>query len=167
MLQNIIMQKTKKKKLIHFNRHAEDDDVNAPPPQIQAAIKNNDIGNLLDLDWDEPAAETPKSPVSPAQQTQQGSLNDLLSIGGSFSMSPQPESAKPVTNTNDILSLFNTSPTTTTTTTTITTSMKPANTQPVMDLTDDLFGIPTQTSTTNTANTQQKSPTKDPFIDLL
>ena len=80
-------------------------------------------------------------------------------------MSPQPESAKPVTNTNDILSLFNTSPTTNTTT--ITTSMNPANTQPVMDLTDDLFGIPTQNSTTNTANTQQKSPTKDPFIDLL
>ncbi|KAG1175360.1 hypothetical protein G6F70_004252 [Rhizopus microsporus] len=150
-----------------ITEHAEDDDVNAPPPQIQAAIKNNDIGNLLDLDWDEPAAETPKSPVSPTQQTQQGSLNDLLSIGGSFSMSPQPESAKPVTNTNDILSLFNTSPTTNTTTTTITTSMNPANTQPVMDLTDDLFGIPTQNSTTNTANTQQKSPTKDPFIDLL
>ncbi|KAG0750093.1 hypothetical protein G6F62_000685 [Rhizopus arrhizus] len=46
-----------------FYRHMEDEDINIPSPQIQATIKNNDIGNLLDLDWDEPTDEVPTSPI--------------------------------------------------------------------------------------------------------
>lgn len=41
----------------------EDEDINIPSPQIQATIKNNDIGNLLDLDWDEPTDEVPTSSI--------------------------------------------------------------------------------------------------------
>ncbi|KAG1383463.1 hypothetical protein G6F61_001334 [Rhizopus arrhizus] len=46
-----------------FYRHMEDEDINIPSPQIQATIKNNDIGNLLDLDWDEPTDEVPTSSI--------------------------------------------------------------------------------------------------------
>ncbi|KAG1152959.1 hypothetical protein G6F37_000499 [Rhizopus arrhizus] len=44
-------------------KYMEDEDINIPSPQIQATIKNNDIGNLLDLDWDEPTDEVPTSPI--------------------------------------------------------------------------------------------------------
>ncbi|KAG1093071.1 hypothetical protein G6F42_019040 [Rhizopus arrhizus] len=148
-----------------MTEHAEEDDLNAPPPQIQAAIKNNDIGNLLDLDWDEPSAETPVSPI--LQNNAPGSsFNDLLSLGGGGSggSSTQAAPAPASNNMDDIMNLFN-SPT----------SPPPQQQQqqqyqsPMMnDFTSDLFGEsspqPAQSSTTT--NTTQPV-AKDPFADLF
>ncbi|CAO3579535.1 unnamed protein product [Absidia cylindrospora] len=59
------------------NEHANDeDDATAPPPKIQEALKNNDIDNLLDLDWDEPAA----TGTSLMGNDMGGSMGDLMSI---------------------------------------------------------------------------------------
>lgn len=150
---------------LSLSRHAEEDDINAPPPQIQAAIKNNDIGNLLDLDWDEPSAETPVSPI--LQSNAPGNtFNDLLSLGGGGgdgSSSSQAAVAAPASNNmDDIMNLFN-SPA----------SPPPPQQQqqyqsPMMnDFTSDLFGDstpqPAQPTTTNTAT---QAP-KDPFADLF
>lgn len=100
-----------------LSSHEVEEDVNAPPPQIQAAIKNNDIGNLLDLDWDEaPAsptvAESPRSPVSGgAGSSGAGStMADLLSLGGPSggpSQAPPSNDGGKKNDVNDIMSLFN------------------------------------------------------------
>lgn len=146
---------------LSLSRHAEEDDINAPPPQIQAAIKNNDIGNLLDLDWDEPSAETPVSPI--LQTNAPGSsFNDLLSLGGGGSSQAAPAPAG--NNMDDIMNLFN-SPT----------SPPPQQHQqqyqsPMMnDFTSDLFGDatpqPPASNNNSSSNTQQAA--KDPFADLF
>ncbi|KAI9270566.1 adaptin N terminal region-domain-containing protein [Phascolomyces articulosus] len=85
--------------------HADEDDETAPPPQIQAAIKNNDLGNLLDLDWDEPSASSPIVTDSPHNNP----MSDLLSIGGGgdSSSSNTMNNNAPKSNVDDILSLFN------------------------------------------------------------
>lgn len=154
-----------------LNRHAEEEDINAPPPQIQAAIKNNDIGNLLDLDWDAPT-ETPTSPImNDGQQQQGGSLSDLLSIGNSEAQT-SPRTNNNSGNIDDIMSLFN-SPTSGV-------QQQPqqsfANSpnppqyqqqQNVMnDFTNDLFGSsPIQQQ--QPQQQQQNNTTKDPFADLF
>ncbi|CEP18206.1 hypothetical protein [Parasitella parasitica] len=147
-----------------MTEHAEEDDINAPPPQIQAAIKNNDIGNLLDLDWGDQSVDTPVSPIlqndSPAS-----AFNDLLSLGGGGvgGVGGQSASAAALTSSNnvdDIMSLFNS------------TSSPPPQPQqqqsyqsPMHDFTNDLFGEPSpQPATQNTTTTQQS---KDPFADLF
>ncbi|KAJ2964275.1 hypothetical protein NQZ79_g765 [Umbelopsis isabellina] len=88
--------------------HAEEEDINAPPPQIQAAIKSNDIGNLLDLDWDEPAAAG--SPTASSKQpSTQDDLQDLFSSGPA-----QPQQTSPIpkgkANASDIMDLFGSAP---------------------------------------------------------
>lgn len=136
-------------------RHAEEEDVHAPPPQIQAAIKNNDIGNLLDLDWDEPSAETPASPI-----LQQGSsFSDLLSIGNSDAQasSQPPTRAAPVSNNiDDIMNLFNTPST-------------PQQQQPQVmnDFTNDLFGSSSPPPPSQQQPSSSSSTAKDPFADLF
>lgn len=152
--------------LYYFScRHAEDEDINAPPPQIQAAIKNNDIGNLLDLDWDQPA-EVPTSPIL-TEQNQHGSFNDLLSIGGTGSVASQANNtASTSSNVNDIMNLFNSpaSPTITQTT----------NANSMSAFTNDLLGgdllsatTATKTTTATSSSTNQQTPAKDPFADLF
>jgi AP-1 complex subunit beta-1 len=88
--------------------HAEEEDINAPPPQIQAAIKSNDIGNLLDLDWDEPVATG--SPTASSKPSAQDDLQDLFSSGSAQPQqtSPTPKAAK--SNVNDIMDLFGSAP---------------------------------------------------------
>lgn len=161
--------------LSYFFRHAEEDDINAPPPQIQAAIKNNDIGNLLDLDWDAPA-ETPVSPImSDPQQQQGGSFSDLLSIGGGEAQANAPGAAKANTNgsIDDIMNLFNTpsnsgmqqqqsfaSPQQ---------PQQPSNNL-MNDFTSDLFGSSMTQSPIQQQQQQQQQPSntaKDPFADLF
>ncbi|KAG1466681.1 hypothetical protein G6F46_000284 [Rhizopus delemar] len=148
-----------------ISEHAEDEDINAPPPQIQAAIKNNDIGNLLDLDWDQPA-EVPTSPIL-TEQNQHGSFNDLLSIGGAGSVASQANNtASTSSNVNDIMNLFNSpaSPTITQTT----------NANSMSAFTNDLLGgdllsatTATKTTTATSSSTNQQTPAKDPFADLF
>ncbi|SAM09115.1 hypothetical protein [Absidia glauca] len=53
----------------------DEEDASAPPPKIQEAIKNNDIDNLLDLDWDEPATAGSSSLLSGG-----GSMGELMSL---------------------------------------------------------------------------------------
>lgn len=145
-----------------YRRHAEEEDINAPPPQIQAAIKNNDIGNLLDLDWDEPSAEAASSHI-----LQQGnSFNDLLSIGNSEAQTNNQAPTQATTTSNnidDIMNLFN-SPSTPQQ------SQQPQQQQQqpqvMNDFTNDLFG-----SSASPPVPQQQPPssstTNDPFADLF
>ena len=145
-------------------RHNDDDDINAPPPQIQAALKNNDIGNLLDLDWDAPT-ETPVSPIMSEQQQQQGSFSDLLS-------QPQSNTANG-NNIDDIMSLFGSS----------SSGAQPQTFSPqpqqqqqqqqfnnvLNDFTDDLFGSITTQSPVQQQKSSSSAPAaaKDPFADLF
>ncbi|KAI9007902.1 adaptin N terminal region-domain-containing protein [Phycomyces nitens] len=118
----------------------DEDDVTAPPPNIQAAIKNNDIGNLLDLDWDEPS-NTVSSPVVDSSRNQLGALS-ILSIGNDGGSQPPVEQNN---NVLDMMDLFNTS--------------APTNNSQSTHF-NDLFGsAPTQQP--------QPSPAKDPFADLF
>ncbi|RCH88656.1 beta-adaptin, partial [Rhizopus stolonifer] len=142
----------------HVNKamaeHAEEEDINAPPPQIQAAIKNNDIGNLLDLDWDEPSAETPVSPIMTETQGH-SSLQDLLSI----SHGPEAQANLPSNgNIDDIMNLFNSTPTFGT--------QNSSSPQPMaMNNIQDLLG---NTSSPQPQQPQQQTaPSKDPFADLF
>ncbi|KAG2210778.1 hypothetical protein INT46_006848 [Mucor plumbeus] len=142
-----------------MTEHAEEDDINAPPPQIRDAIKNNDIGNLLDLDWDEPSAETPVSPI--LQNNAPGnSFNDLLSLGGGQSESAAALTSSSNNNMDDIMNLFNSA------------SSPPQQQQqqqqyqsPMNDFTNDLFGESSPQQAKQTTTTTQQS--KDPFADLF
>ncbi|KAI9345396.1 adaptin N terminal region-domain-containing protein [Pilaira anomala] len=146
--------------------HTEEEDINAPPPQIQAAIKNNDIGNLLDLDWDAPT-ETPTSPIMNDGQQQGGSLSDLLSIGNSEAQT-SPRTNNNSGNIDDIMSLFN-SPTSGVQQSFANSPNPPQyqQQQNVMnDFTNDLFGSsPIQQQ--QPQQQQQNNTTKDPFADLF
>jgi hypothetical protein len=132
---------------------------------------------LLDLDWDEPAAENPISPILQDQGGGSSSFNDLLSIGSEM---PQQNTAPNTTsaprsnnNVDDIMSLFNSS----------TPSQQPQqqmvpqsnnfapNNNITTDFTNDLFGD-AFTTNTNTQQQEQPKPTntapaKDPFADLF
>ncbi|KAI7905127.1 adaptin N terminal region-domain-containing protein [Cokeromyces recurvatus] len=135
-----------------LQEHAEEDDMTAPPPQIQAAIKNNDIGNLLDLDWD---AATESSPISPVMSTKEhsqlGSLNDLLSI---TTTPDTPTNTNTNKNIDDIMNLFNNaSPLTT----------QSFTTSPQQPMNDLFGGIPNNGQQKQAANVTPK----DPFADLL
>ncbi|KAI8367849.1 adaptin N terminal region-domain-containing protein [Choanephora cucurbitarum] len=147
-----------------MSEHIEDEDVNAPPPQIQAAIKSNDIGNLLDLDWDEPSAEASGSPIM-AESSGGNSFNDLLSIGTETQANSSARSTNaPNGNINDVLSLLN-----------LNSSPEPQSfASPQLqqssvqanDFTNDLFGdISSQPAQTQPQQTQQQA--KDPFADLF
>ncbi|KAI8646883.1 adaptin N terminal region-domain-containing protein [Parasitella parasitica] len=147
-----------------MTEHAEEDDIDAPPPQIQAAIKNNDIGNLLDLDWGEQSVETPVSPIL-QNDGSTSVFNNLLSLGGGGDggASGQSASAAALTssnNVNDIMGLFNS-----------TSSPQQQQQQgqsyqsSMHDFTNDLFGEPSpQPANQSTTTTQQP---KDPFADLF
>ncbi|KAF7722198.1 beta-adaptin [Apophysomyces ossiformis] len=150
--------------------HADEDDVTAPPPQIQAAIKNNDIGNLLDLDWDEPAnqATSPIMADSGSSQGGSGSLSDLLSLNTTSAPATAPAAAPNAgsNNVDDIMKLFGTG------------VSQPVNqTAMANTFTNDLFGSssPTQPSSQSSPSmsspqqpTQQPAPaTKDPFAGLF
>lgn len=151
-----------------FYSQADEEDITAPPPQIQAAIKNNDIGNLLDLDWDEPAASSPtvaESPRSPTGGSFGGNpLGDLLSLdtAGSNNSPADARAQAPKSNVDDILQLFN----------------APSTAAPTQktDLfaTNDFFGSsspapvnPQQPSHQQQQQQQLSQATKDPFADLL
>ncbi|KAI8878932.1 Adaptor protein complex beta subunit [Backusella circina FSU 941] len=155
--------------------NADEEDINAPPRQIQEALKNNDIGNLLDLDWDEPASENPISPILQNQGGNSNSFNDLLSIGSEIQQNTTPNTTSAPRNSNnvdDIMSLFNSG----------TPSQPPqqqqmvpqsssfaSSTNTTTDFTNDLFG---DAFVTNTPAQQQPKPTntaapKDPFADLF
>ncbi|ORX55072.1 Adaptor protein complex beta subunit [Hesseltinella vesiculosa] len=122
----------------------EEEDVTAPPPKIQAALKNNDIGNLLDLDWDEPASpsihtptsafNSPRVPIAAiSQQTASTSgLDDLLGLSAPS----------------------NTPPTVTT---------QPVQSDPM----DDFFGISSSDVQPVIPAQPSTSKTNDPFADLL
>ncbi|KAI7847935.1 adaptin N terminal region-domain-containing protein [Circinella umbellata] len=156
--------------------HHDEEDETAPPPQIQAAIKNNDLGNLLDLDWDEPSASSPIVTENP----QSNPMSDLLSIGGGDSNSNSNNNNTinnnaPKSNVDDILSLFNAP------------SQPQQQQQPqqqnALMMAGDLFGstspaptLPSQTqsplssttlSPSSPAQQQQQQQQHDPFADLL
>ncbi|KAI7890496.1 adaptin N terminal region-domain-containing protein [Mucor mucedo] len=147
--------------------HTEDDDINAPPPMIQEAIKNNDIGNLLDLDWDAPT-ETPASPIM-AEHQQQGSFSDLLSVGNTESKaSPSP---RPNNNNNidDIMNLFN-APSNPGVQTYVSSPQQQQHQQQNLmnDFTNDLFGsAPTQSPVQQQSTPSKNTSTNDPFADLF
>jgi hypothetical protein len=107
------------------------------------------------LDWDEPSAEAPSSPI-----LQQGgsSFSDLLSIGNSDAQAisqPSTRAAPASNNIDDIMNLFN----------------SPAPQQPqqqqsqmMNDFTSDLFGSSSPPPQQQPASS---STTKDPFADLF
>ncbi|KAI7861905.1 adaptin N terminal region-domain-containing protein [Spinellus fusiger] len=146
----------------------DEDDVTAPPPNIQKAIKNNDIQNLLDLDWDEPNNNVSSPMMAESPRVQAGSMNfsDLLSLGAgghspsnNNSSSPPPTSAKSVRSNNamnDMFDLLNTSYTSPSP------SLLPQSQSPLMNM----FDSPTQQQ-----QQQQKQPAssaaQDPFADLF
>ncbi|CAO3654214.1 unnamed protein product [Mucor hiemalis] len=149
-----------------MTEQTEEDDINAPPPQIQAAIKNNDIGNLLDLDWDAPT-ESPVSPILSDQQQQQGSFSDLLSSGYSETPASPPARSGNNGNIDDIMNLFNT--TSNTGAQTFVSSPQQQNANVMNDFTNDLFG---STNSQSPIQQQTQKPTnasaaKDPFADLF
>lgn len=140
---------------------------------IQEAIKNNDIGNLLDLDWDAPT-ETPVSPIM-AEHQQQGSFSDLLSIGNSepkASSSPQPNNTN---NIDDIMNLFNTSSNSGTQNFVSSPQQQQQQQQQqyqqqnlMSDFTNDLFGsAPTQSPVQQQSSPSKNTSTNDPFADLF
>ncbi|KAH8556443.1 adaptin N terminal region-domain-containing protein [Umbelopsis sp. PMI_123] len=149
----------------------EEEDINAPPPQIQAAIKNNDIGNLLDLDWDDPGATAGAS--SSQSSSAQNDLQDLFSPS-----SPQqqqiPAATKPKTNVDDIMGLFgNSTPTSPPPTGGFQqpTFQQPPPQQQQLQQTlfggDLLFDTQPAAHPTSPPQQQQKQPEKDPFADLF
>ncbi|OAD71564.1 hypothetical protein PHYBLDRAFT_134596 [Phycomyces blakesleeanus NRRL 1555(-)] len=125
----------------------DEDDVTAPPPNIQAAIKNNDIGNLLDLDWDEPSNAAGSPIVNESPRNQLGSLNDLLSIGNSGGSRPPVEQNS--SNMLDMMDLFN--------------SPAPSSGSQATSFSNDLFG----SASTQPQQQQQTNQPKDPFADLF
>ncbi|KAI8978920.1 adaptin N terminal region-domain-containing protein [Pilobolus umbonatus] len=140
------------------SEHQEDDDINAPPPQIRAAMKNNDIENLLDLDWDEPA-ESVASPTTANSQEQGGSLQDLLSINTDEQSSSSNPNRYSNSNIDDIMNLFNK---------TATPPISNAGTQHQMnDLTGDFFGGASPVTTNSQQKPNPSNTTKDPFADLF
>lgn len=154
--------------LVPINSHTEDDDINAPPPMIQEAIKNNDIGNLLDLDWDAPT-ETPVSPIMGDHQQQQGSFSDLLSVGNPDAKA-SPSRANSNNNIDDIMNLFNTpSSAGAQTFTSSPQQQQQQQHQNVMnDFTNDFFGsAPTQSPVQQQPSSSKNTATNDPFADLF
>ncbi|CAO3683837.1 unnamed protein product [Umbelopsis vinacea] len=147
----------------------EEEDINAPPPQIQAAIKSNDIGNLLDLDWDDPGAGAPSSS---SKTSAQNDLQDLFSP--TSPQSPVAPKAKAKAKANDIMDLFGS-------------SAPSAPQQPIFQQQafhqsppqqhqqqQNLFGgdllfdaQPTGQTSPPQQHQQQKRPEKDPFADLF
>ncbi|CAO3622010.1 unnamed protein product [Cunninghamella echinulata] len=82
----------------------EEDDATAPPAKIKEAIKNNDIDNLLDLDWDEPQENSLMS------NDMNQSLGDLMSLDTQSQQPQQQQSQRPMSNgggLNDIMKLYN------------------------------------------------------------
>lgn len=150
-------------------RPTEEEDINAPPPQIQAAIKSNDIGNLLDLDWDDPGAGAPSSS---SKTSAQNDLQDLFSP--TSPQSPVAPKAKAKAKANDIMDLFGS-------------SAPSAPQQPIFQQQafhqsppqqhqqqQNLFGgdllfdaQPTGQTSPPQQHQQQKRPEKDPFADLF
>ncbi|KAI7902278.1 adaptin N terminal region-domain-containing protein [Cokeromyces recurvatus] len=85
------------------SHYDEEEDPNAPPQKIREAIKNNNIGDLLDLDWSEPSP-TQEMPIS------NNLFDDLLSFDTNTSVSTVSQTTNNHTNsTDDIMKLFNTS----------------------------------------------------------
>jgi hypothetical protein len=105
-------------KTAHRRDDDEDEDINAPPEKIREAMKNNDVGDLLDLDWSEPSVQEPFSNDSPAAR--KNALDDLLSLNTVTSpvmtVSPAMNSSPAQSSSaNDLMDLFGTSPVKTTT----------------------------------------------------
>ncbi|KAI8337142.1 adaptin N terminal region-domain-containing protein [Chlamydoabsidia padenii] len=149
------------------NDHAnEEEDVTAPPPKIQEALKNNDIDNLLDLDWDEPAATS----SSLMGNDMGGSMGDLMSLDGQ-NTHQQQQSSNQGNSMDDIMKLYSNqssmSPTTMMTSPVNTSFMQPSSPmqQQQSSTMNDLFDFssmpePQQPSTNN--NTKA-----DPFAGLF
>ncbi|KAI8071065.1 adaptin N terminal region-domain-containing protein [Gongronella butleri] len=89
-------------------------DATAPPAKIQEALRNNDIDNLLDLDWDEPSAAAAALNAGqgvPSTSDAAGSLGDLMSLDATVPTSPaSPASTStmsPSQSLGDIMQLYN------------------------------------------------------------
>ncbi|CAO3647152.1 unnamed protein product [Cunninghamella blakesleeana] len=153
----------------------EEDDATAPPAKIKEAIKNNDIDNLLDLDWDEPAVQE----NSLMSNDMNNSLGDLMSLD---SQQPQQQQQHPMSNgggLNDIMKLYNqTSPSSTTMTFTTSAPIQPQSPQqPSSSNMNDLFDLssistPSQSTQTtnnnnNNNNNNNSNNKSDPFAGLF
>jgi len=154
--------------------HTEEEDINAPPPQIQAAIKSNDIGNLLDLDWDDPGAGASAGSSKPSAQND---LQDLFSPS-SPQLQQSPVAPKAKANVNDIMDLFGSAAPAPAPQQHA--FQQPAFRQPAFQQSppqqqQNLFGgdllFDTQPAAQPTSpqprQQQQKQPEKDPFADLF
>ncbi|CAO3583435.1 unnamed protein product [Absidia cylindrospora] len=130
----------------------DEDDMTAPPPKIQAALKNNDIGNLLDLDWDEPPTTSSPQSASAGNPGSNQTMDDLLSLG--------PMATTPLSSTSNniqqhppiksMLDIFD-SPTT------------PVHANHQQEaIGGDLFGKPSSSQ-----QESSKQDTKDPFAGLF
>lgn len=148
----------------------EEDDATAPPAKIKEAIKNNDIDNLLDLDWDEPAVQE----NSLMSSDMNNSLGDLMSLDSQ--QQPQQQQQQSMSNgggLNDIMKLYNQPlPTSTPMTFTSSAPIQPQSPQqPNNSNMSDLFdlssiGTPTQ-PTQSTNNNNNNSNKSDPFAGLF
>ncbi|KAI8099337.1 adaptin N terminal region-domain-containing protein [Halteromyces radiatus] len=152
------------------SEHANDeDDATAPPPKIQEALKNNDIDNLLDLDWDEPAATGTSLMAN-------NDMGDLMSLDGQGSQQQQqPTSSNSM---DDIMKLYNQSsntaqPTLMTSPVSSNAFMQPSPSpqQPTSSPMQDLFdfsSMPQPQQQQQQQQQQQSSSTKsDPFAGLF
>lgn len=117
---------------------------------------------MLDLDWDTPT-EQPTSPIM--EQQQSASLSDLLSIGNSEAQASSPSMNNNNGNFDDIMNLFNNSPTNPGVQTFTPPVPQQQQQQVAMnDFTNDFFGSsPIQQQQPNNPT----STTKDPFADLF
>ncbi|KAG2189000.1 hypothetical protein INT44_004142 [Umbelopsis vinacea] len=150
---------------------AEEEDINAPPPQIQAAIKNNDIGNLLDLDWDDAGAVAASGSSQPSAQND---LQDLFSPSSPQQTQQQsPVAAKPKSNVDDIMGLFGSSAPAPQASSFQQPMFQQSPPQQQQQLQQNLFGgdllFDTQPAAQPTSPPQQKpkAAQNDPFADLF
>ncbi|KAI8342290.1 adaptin N terminal region-domain-containing protein [Chlamydoabsidia padenii] len=131
------------------NEHANDeDDATAPPPKIQEALKNNDIDNLLDLDWDEPAA----TGSSLMGNDMGGSMGDLMSLD-TQSTQQQQRQATSSNSMDDIMKLYSN-------------NNQPSPTMLVSSPITSTFMQPTQQQQQQQQSPQQPSSTMNDLFDL-
>ncbi|KAI8074882.1 adaptin N terminal region-domain-containing protein [Gongronella butleri] len=125
----------------------DEDDMTAPPPKIQAALKTTAVEDLLDLDWGDTAsptmAHTPTSathtPIdSPAMA--KTAMDDLLGLASSSSSAPMHQAAP----------------------------LPPAVTSdPLDDLFNSSASVPSTVQPSSSTNQQKQKQQQDPFADLL
>ncbi|KAI8975200.1 adaptin N terminal region-domain-containing protein [Mycotypha africana] len=167
----------------HHQLDEEDDEegISAPTAKIKEAIKNNDIGDLLDLDWSEPSVQDSTSPVtttSPAATKSpiainNSALGDLLSLNiesptlqpGNLNQSNLSPATGAATSTDDILKLFGAS--TTTPAVNNNNSNNNFSSIPGFTVQQQSLSPSTQNSNNTASNNNSTQQAKDPFAGLL